>query len=428
MPPPMPGRIQQVFDMKIQDKSINLRRRKFFDMVAKAGISSAVLRSSGLAMGMLANRFASAQEVANKRVLFLSFPGGAPAGTWMPSSITNMNASSTGYLPVASYCNFYSVDVPGGGHGGTHASLGGGANTMDVQLANVLSVSAPYSAINLGVEVGTTNDLIGRRNGQVVRPEDSPEAAFKQFFSAPPPGNAAQALYDKQATALDANRQALNALKTALGQEERERLDTHLAALERIDRRLKDAAQYQPPEGCANPTLPSEDLAGDGIKKQLMLQTDIAVTALRCGLTNVATIQLDDSQCDWRYNGTFSEGHHQTQHGRSRNDVIEIMKFLSEAGAYAIKQLADTPDPAGGKLIDSTVFMLVTEMGDGMSHTQSGAPYILATNMPGFRKGTVGGGGSNRGLLGDLANGLGLSSAIAAGDITHFESDHSVLT
>lgn len=414
--------------MKIQDKSINLRRRKFFDMVAKASVSSAVLRSSGLAMGMLANRFASAQDAANKRVLFLSFPGGAPAGTWMPSSINNMNVSSTGYASVASYCNFYSVDVPGGGHGGTHASLGGGSNTMDVQLANVLGTSTPYSAINLGVEVGTTNDLIGRRNGQVVRPEDSPQAAFTQYFSAPPPGGAAQALYQKQKTALDANKNALSALKTALGQEERERLDTHLAAIERIDRRLEDASQFVPAEGCANPTLPSENAAGEGIKKQLMLQTDIAVAALRCGLTNVATIQLDDSQCEWRYNGSFSEGHHQTQHGRSRNDVIEIMKFLSEAGAYVIKQLADAPDPAGGKLIDSTVFMLVTEMGDGMSHVQSGAPYILATNMPGFKKGTVGGGGSNRGLLGDLARGLGLTSTIAAGDITNFDSDHSVLT
>lgn len=412
--------------MKIQDKSINLRRRKFFDTIAKAGVSSAVLRSSGLAMGMLANRFASAEDGANKRVLFLSFPGGAPAGSWMPSSVTSMNASSTGYAPVASYCNFYSVDVPGGGHGGTHASLGGGSNTMDVQLANILSANSPYSAINLGIEVGSSNDLIGRRNGQVVRPEDSPEAAFKQFFAAPPPGGAAQALYQKQKTALDANKEALNALRTALGQEERERLDTHLAALERIDRRLEDASQFVPPEGCANPTLPSQ--GGTDIKAQIMLQTDIAVAALRCGLTNVATIQLDDSQCEWRYNGSFAEGHHQTQHGRSRNDVVEIMKYLSEAGAYAIKQLIDAPDPAGGKLIDSTVFMLVSEMGDGMSHVQSGAPYILATNMPGFKKGTVGGGGSNRGLLGDLARGLGLSSAIAAGDITNFASDHSVLT
>ena len=414
--------------MSKYDRSVNFQRRKFFDMVAKAGISSALLRSSGLVGGMLANRFAAAQETANKRVVFLSFPGGAPAGSWMPSSITSMNASTTGYLPVASYCNFYTVDVPGGGHGGTHASLGGGANTMDVQLANTLGASTPYSAVNLGIEVGTSGDVIGRRNGQAVKPEDSPERAYTQLFSAPPPGGAAEMLYLKQKSALDANKEALAALQTALGQEERERLATHLAAIERIDKRLKDASAFVPPEGCADPGMPANGSNAEGIKKQIMLQSDIAVAALRCGLTNVVTIQLDDSQCDWRYLGSFSEGHHQTCHGRSRNDVIEIMKYLSEAGAYLIKQLIDAPDPAGGKLIDSTVFMQVTEMGDGMTHVQSGAPYILATNMPGFKKGTTGGGGTNKGLLGDLAKGLGLSGAVAAGAITDFGSDDSALS
>lgn len=409
------------------EKAIDLKRRKFFEVVSKAGISSSLLRLSPLVGGMMANRNAAAAEGLNKRVVFLSFPGGAPAGSWMPSSTSSMNASTTGYLPVAGYCNFYEVNVPGGGHGGTHASLGGGANTMDVQLANTLGASTPYSAINLGIEVGTSNDVIGRRNGTVVHPEDSPERAFSQLFSAPPPGGAAAVIYQKQKTALDANKEALAALRLALGQEERERLDTHLEAIERIDKRLNDASQFVPPEGCANPTLPAESSGIEGAAKQIMLQSDIAVTALRCGLTNVVTIQLDDSQCDWRYQGSFSEGHHQTCHGRSRNDVVEIMKYLSNAGAYLIQSLIDTPDPAGGKLIDSTVFMQVTEMGDGMTHVQSGAPYILATNMPGFRKGTVGGGGDNRSLLGDLANGLGMSDAMAAGAITDFKSDHSVL-
>lgn len=409
------------------EKSINLQRRKFFEMISKAGISSALLRASPLVGGMMANRYAAAADGAHKRVIFLSFPGGAPAGSWMPSSISNMNASTTGYLPVASYCNFYEVEVPGGGHGGTHASLGGGPNSMDVQLSNVIGSDMPYSAINLGIQVGMSQDVIGRRNGAPVLPEDSPASAFSQLFNAPPPGGAAELAYQKQKTALDANREALAALQLALGQEERERLDTHLEAIERIDKRLNDASQFVPPEGCMDPTLPAEGSSVAGAAKQIMLQSDIAVTALRCGLTNVATIQLDDSQCEWKYQGSFTEGHHQTCHGLGYNQVVEIMKYLSEAGAYVIQSLIDTPDPAGGRLIDSTVFMQVTEMGDGMTHVQSGAPYILATNMPGFQKGTVGGGGSNRSLLGDLANGLGLGEAVAAGVISDFKSDHSAL-
>lgn len=413
--------------MNTEDKALKLRRRKFFEVIAKAGVATPMLRAFPLVGGMLANRYAAANDMANKRVLFLSIPGGAPAGSWMPSSINNMNDFSEGYASVASYCNFYSVDVPGGGHGGTHASLGGGPNTLDVQLANTIGNSTPYSAYNLGVGVGRSGDVLGRRNGAAVRPEDSPARAFSQLFGAAPPGGEAERLYSRQKAALDANKSALDALKSVFGQEERERLDTHLAAIERIDRRLEDASAYVPAEGCAEPILPSESVAGDPIQTDMKLQSDIAVAALRCGLTNVATIQLDDSQCDWRYNGSFSEGHHQTQHGRSRNDVIEIGRYLSHLGAYAIQQLIDAPDPAGGRLIDSTVFMLVTEMGDGMNHSQSGAPYILATNMPGFNKGTVGGGGSNRTLLGDLTQGLGLGSSIAAGSITDYKADFSAL-
>lgn len=413
--------------MNIYDKSFKLRRRKFFETIAKAGVSSSLLRAFPLVGGMMANRMASASETNNKRVLFLSFPGGAPAGTWMPSSINNMNTSSTGYLPVAQYCNFYSVDVPGGGHGGTQASLGGGRNTMDVQLANILGANTPYSAVNLGVNVGNSNDVIGRRNGQVVRPEDDPQRAFNQLFSAPPPGGEAERLYSKQKTVLDANREALNRLRTVLGQDERERLETHLAAIERIDRRLEDASAYVPAEGCAEPTIASENSTADATKKGIMLQSDIAITALRCGLTNVATIQLDDSQCEWRYQGSFSEGHHQTQHGRSRNDVLEINRYLSEAGAYTIQQLVETPDPAGGRMIDSTVFVLVTEMGDGMTHVQSGAPYILATNMPGFPSGTVGNGGSNRQLLNNMAEQLGLGGSVSVGSTVDYGADNSTL-
>eukprot|EP00919_Chromeraceae_sp_WS-2016_P024101 GHVR01057085.1.p1 GENE.GHVR01057085.1~~GHVR01057085.1.p1 ORF type:complete len:206 (-),score=21.43 GHVR01057085.1:166-783(-) len=204
-------------------------------------------------------------------------------------------------------------------------------------------------------------------------------------------------------------------------------MDVHLDALERIDRRLKQSSEFELPQGCDNPDMPSRSASQSGVVKQLMIQTDIAIAALQCGLTNVVTIQLDDSQCEWRYNGSFTEGHHQTCHGRSRADVVEILKYLGQAGAYVVQRLVDTPDPNGNKLIDSTVFMQVTEMGDGMTHVQNGAPYIMATNMSGFRKGTTGGGGSNTGLLGDLAQGLGLGSSVSIGSITDHKSDYSSL-
>lgn len=407
--------------MTTETQFINKQRRKFLSMVSKAGISAALWRSSPFVGGAMVNRFAEAQGVEPKRFLALSYPAGAPQGSWMPSSITNMNESSEPYLGVAQYCNFHLVNVIGGGHGAAHAAMNvGSPDSFDVQLSRILSANTPYSAINLGIQTGSTSDLIGRIGGQGVRPEDNPQAALSQYFGGPPPGGAAEALYLKQNAILNANKDALNVLMKKLGSEEKERLETHLAAIERIDKRLNESSKFVPAPACINPEITGLNATdnGGGVQSEIKLMAEIAITAMSCGLSNVATIQLDDSQSEWRFTGSFSEGHHQTCHGRSRTDLIAITKYINEAAAYTIQKLADTPDSAGGgNMIDNTVFLQVTDQ-DGQTHITSGCPNILATNMPSFSKGTVGGGGTNQELMADVAEGLGLGGQIAAGNLS----------
>jgi hypothetical protein len=416
--------------MTTEDRKFNKQRRKFLAMVSKAGISSALLRASPFVAGAMVNRFAEAQGGVIQRFIALSYPAGAPQGTWMPSSLTTMNQCTEPYLAVAQYCNFHLVNVIGGGHGAAHAAMNVGSNdSFDVQLSRLISADSPYSAINLGVRTGTSGDLIGRLGGQSIRPESNPTAAYNQYFNAAPPGGAAQALYERQASVLDANKAALDELMKKLGTEEKARLETHLAALERIDKRLSDASQFVPLEGCVSPQLASQnatDNAG-GAQSEIQLMADIAITAMRCGLSNVATIQLDDSQSNWRYEGpTFGEGHHQTCHGRSTGDLITITKYINTAAAYVIKTLAETSDSAaGGMMLDNTAFLQVTDQ-DGQTHTTSGCPNILATNYPTLPQGRVGGGGTNRELMADIAEGFGLGGQIAAGNMTDIRKNATI--
>jgi hypothetical protein len=413
--------------MTSETRKINQERRKFLEFVSKAGVSSALWRASPLVAGLMVNRYAEA-VTAPKRFIALSYPAGAPQGTWLPKSLTSMEACTTPYLNVAQYCNFHLVNVVGGGHGAAHAALNvGSGNSFDVQLAKLIGASTPYSSIHLGVRCTTTGDLIGRRNGQPVPPENSAQTALRQFFGGPPPGGAAQALYQKQKSILDANKAALDSLKKQLGTQEKDRLDEHLAALERIDKRLNDASQFVPPPGCSNPTMATATDMGGGVQSEIKMMADIAINAMRCGLTNVATIQLDDSQSNWQYKGSFSEGHHQTCHGRGRNDVVTITKYINEAAAYAIKTLAETPDPAGGMMIDNTVFLQVTDQ-DGISHTTGGCPNILATRMAGFPSGTINANsGTNRNLMADIAEGFGLAGQIAEGNMTDIRKNANIV-
>lgn len=415
--------------MTTETRLFNRTRRKFLDMVTKAGVSSALMKASPFVAGAMVNRFAQAAEGTPKRFLAFSYPAGAPQGSWLPQSLGSMRPCTEPLLDVAQYCRFKLVDVIGGGHGAAHAALNVGArDSFDQQLAKLIGADNPYPSLSLGVRCTTPTDLIGRLNGQPIVPESNADRAYNRLFNGPPPGGAAEALYQKQAKALDTNKAALDELMKKLGAEEKLRLESHFEALEKIDKRLFDASQFEPPEGCSSPSLASQNATDNsgGCKSEIQLMSDIAITAMKCGFTNVATIQLDDSQSNWRYEGSFTEAHHQTCHGRSRNDVITITRYINEAVAYTIDTLAKTPDPAGGMMIDNTVFLQVTDQ-DGITHTTGGCPNILATRMPEFGQAGVGGGSSNRALMNDIAQGFGLAGQIAEGNMTDIMKNEYVV-
>jgi len=93
-----------------QQKTVNRERRRFLDMVTKAGVSSSLLKASALASGVFANRWATAQDMTNMRVVYVYLNSGARNDSWLPSSASNMNIVTRPYGPdgynVSSICNF----------------------------------------------------------------------------------------------------------------------------------------------------------------------------------------------------------------------------------------------------------------------------------------------------------------------------------
>ena len=59
-------------------KHINQERRKFLDMLGKAGVSTSILKASTIAGGIFASRYAEAQE-NNRKIIFIYLPDGAPS-------------------------------------------------------------------------------------------------------------------------------------------------------------------------------------------------------------------------------------------------------------------------------------------------------------------------------------------------------------
>lgn len=422
--------------MKSTDRIINKNRRDFLSMLSRAGISTGLLKGSALAGGLMASRFAQAQGSA-KRVVFIYTSNGSPNGMWLPNGRT-LNTATKAYEGLQSICNFREVEVIDSGHGLARKCMGElrwgsdwTGDTIDQQIASVIGTTTPYPSYALGVQTKPT-EVIGRKAGNFVPAQDSPEAAYRQLFGgAPPAGGGGQQLLERKKAVLDLNRNALTSLRTKLGTFERETLERHIDAINSIEQRLEDSSKIELPAGCSSPAwnanrydtrspLPSGDLGVFG--HQAELQCDIIAAAMECGLTNVMTLQLGTDQAEWYGHDTQFRGDlHGSCHAAPASANAEMTNYQSRIVAYMIRKLMDKNDPAvpGTKLIDNTVVVQVTDMGDGRDHTAGNGPNMVATRMRGFKQGTVTSGGNNYHVLEAVVEGMGLGQFKGTGQNTH---------
>lgn len=402
--------------MKDSSRIIDKERRQFLDMLSKAGIAGSLLKASPLVGGLMATRFAHAQS-GTKRVIFVYTSNGAPRGKWLPTSLTTMNDATKAYLPVSRYCNFIPVKIVNGGHGATYKCLSAlesvwQRGTIDHQIARYISTNRPFQTVALGVQAGAGG--LSHISGQIFPSEDRPAAAYQKLFGAGTSSNVIQ-----KVKVMDLHREALSGLKNKLGSFERNMLETHEESLNTLQNRLNNA-----PGACGLPawnangydTQGPSATGGPGIfKHQAELQADIIVAAISCGLSNVFTLQLGDTNGGWYGHGTSYKGDYHNACHSLPSAYVEMANHMNGCVAYLIQKLIDTPDPAvpGTRLIHNTVLLQVTDMGDGAEHTDENGPNLLATAMPGFKSGTIfpQSNGTNLQLLNSLVAGLGLTSS-----------------
>lgn len=394
-----------------QRKDVKRSRRQFLDLVTKSGIASSALRYSSLLGGIMTARYAHAQETP-KRVVYCYIHSGAPAD-WKPSSPSNISGSSSPYGPsghdVAQICHFRGVDTEVAGHGGARQALGGDytRNTVDMDLGPVLGPRSYYSTIFLGSNAADAGAGAGTIISKGGLPVEDPREALQKYFGALPEVGTD----DTYLLSFDAQKRAVENIKDRLSAAEYERLETHFSAIGKIENRISDLANATAPDLDAyRPSIPDgyDDSSNAGMVEHAKLQADIIVAALQCDLTRVGVLQIGNHQGGgWTYRGFDG---HSAAHSGGASVWNPMMREKFEVPAYFIRKLMDTLDSEGRPLIETTAFCQVTCFGNGISHASTDAPFLLATQMPGFRSGfsSKATGSTSRDFHAEVARGLGV--------------------
>ncbi|MCJ8312301.1 MAG: DUF1552 domain-containing protein [Saccharospirillaceae bacterium] len=187
----------------------------------------------------------------------------------------------------------------------------------------------------------------------------------------------------------------LAALKSKLGPQAIARIEEHEAAIKRAILNLEQQVDV----GCDNQVQSTYGWENTGSKPEVGHFTQVSnqhcdtiALALKCGLTNLVTLSLGTSDVDFTVPEFAELGPYHTVINSNTPHYIKFRNYLSERLAYLINVLKTTTDENGDSLLDSTIVLQVTCMGDGSAHDQANAPFTMATatkNMIGGRGVTV---------------------------------------
>jgi hypothetical protein len=367
-----------------------LSRRRFLKKLGGAGLTGAMFKLSLLSGNLLWARSVFAAD-APKRVIFYYTSNGAIPDQWMPSGSETsftLPAMSAPLESVKQHCVFLNgVNMNNPGHGLTSKVLAGDAtHSLDIYMAQTLGQATPFSQLQLGV-ISNGFGSMSRNNWSEPAFEDNPLNAFQRLF-----GNGATVTTDgagdievsRIRSVLDANLEVLEQMRSELGSFEKARLDEHSAAIERIEARLSSTSSDTSGGECSSPTFNTGGFSGatdnaSNFDTIADLQSDIVALALKCDLTRVVSFMLGNHQADYIVpESGVDTNYHQSIHGRPAEDYIKYRSYFATKFQYLIQRLADTEDMDGNSVLDNTIILHVSDMGDARAHTGENAPFMLA--------------------------------------------------
>jgi hypothetical protein len=351
-----------------------------------------------------------ARAAAPKRAMFVYVPDGCIPALWHPrgseTSFT-LPEMSAPLEPIKQHLVFLeglTMYAGGATHEGGIAKVLTGVNpqSLDVFLGDKISADRPHRSLQLGVGTTFQNgsgsmSYIG--TGQTVNPDDDPLNAFSRVFGSVSGGgsgdDAAQALKKRQRkSVLDASLADLAALQTKLGRSEKEKLDVHLDSLRELEKRVTgnasptmacDLSGFNRAGFAVSPTdyYPKTYHKEENFKLMGQMQMDLATLALSCGSTNVVSLMWSHAVSPTHILETgvstanHDASHYGTQDSQFAKDFVKLKRWFMEQFVYLIQKLASTPDE-GGTLLDNTLVLLCSELGDSNNHDHDSVPFVLA--------------------------------------------------
>lgn len=258
----------------------------------------------------------------------------------------------------------------------------------------------PFERIHLRVSGHQYGTPYFRAADEPVSGTSSPLEAFQTLFAGvsddEEPSPAALRQIKMRTSALDGLMGSYSEIRGRVSANDKHAIDAHLDHLRALENELANPVVCSKPEG-----IDASDGPGDVIGS---LHADLIVAALRCGLTNVANLEISDILTPWTPTGTpvpsaFDIGHSLHHYGRDvgptgehpnlHDDwVAEMLDNRKWRIGLMAQIVAGLDDPAFMEgdctILDNSLVLYTSEFRNGSIHSAWNMPVLLAGSAGGY--------------------------------------------
>ncbi|MCC9644931.1 DUF1552 domain-containing protein [Rhodopirellula sp. JC740] len=255
-------------------------------------------------------------------------------------------------------------------------ALAGQTRLPSIELG--LKGSRNAGSCDSGYSCAYSSNISWKNETQPMPKETVPRLAFERMFGS---GDAALERRQRMArkSILDVVRGDAERLMKQVGKTDKRKLDEYFTSVREIERRIE---QTEAEDRASLPDLDVPMGRVEAFREHARLMYDLMVVGFQTDTTRVATLMLDTAGGNRTYPEIgVKEAHHGLSHHRNKEEsVAKIQKidhYLVEQFAYFLERM-EAVQEADGTLLDHSMVLYGSGLGDGNRHTHHDLPIVLA--------------------------------------------------
>jgi hypothetical protein len=374
------------------------------------------LRGIGVSLALpalesLLPAFAKGATEAPRRMLLISNNLGVLPWPFFPKESGADYAASPYLKALEDFRSDFSVfsglshPAVAGGHSTENCFLTGAKDPTGSGFRNTISLDqfaieklgqrTRFPTLNLGVNINRANrSLSWTRDGVLLPAEDSPASLFRKMFVQGKKNETERRLdqLKERGSILDVLSDDMKAVQRKANHGDRQRVEQYLTSIRELEQQLHSAGEWEQkpkPTIDAEPPEDTLDQAQFFPKFELMLR--MAQLALESDSTRIVTLMVDGfatpvfeiSESEKSLNGYHNLSHH----GSAKEKIAQLERIdlrQMEVLKSLFQRLSAVGNP-GSNLLDQTMVLFGSNMGDANVHSCTNLPILLAGG--GFRHG-----------------------------------------